>query len=352
MVKQTSIAKLAELVGGELCGDGAIEISGFGPLDGASAGQLSFLARTGERDKLSASRAAAFIVPQNFGESEKAVIKVKDPYLAVALIQNYLLDTPYESKGIHETAVIGSDCNLAEDCSIAALVSIGNRVTISSRVEIAPGVVIGDEVVIGEDSVIKAHVTVEQGSVIGCRVIIHPGTVIGSDGYGYATDAMGNHIKRPQLGTVRIDDDVEIGANCCIDRATFGVTHIKSGAKIDNLVQIAHNVVVGENVLLVSQVGLSGSTILGRNVVFGGKASSAGHLTVGDRTMVAGKASVHGDQKPDLKLAGTPAIPAKQWFKAVSLFGRLPELFKEIKRLKKQVAMLVEKPSGTTQGEE
>lgn len=343
MKKQINIVKIAELVEGELCGDELIEISGFGPLDRAGAHELSFLVKTAEQAKLESSQAAAFIVPEDFGESEKTVIKVKDPYLASALIQNKLLEAPYESRGIHPSVVVGKGSHLSDDCSIGAFVAIGDRVTIASRVTIAPGVVIGDNVVIGEDSVIKANVTIEQGSVIGCRVIIHAGCVIGSDGYGYATDRLGNHIKRPQLGTVRIDDDVEIGSNCSIDRATFGVTHIKSGTKIDNLVQIAHNVVVGENSLLVSQVGLSGSTILGRNVVFGGKASSAGHLTVGDRTMVAGKAAVHGDQKPDSKLAGTPAIPAKQWFKSAALFGRLPELFRDMRRLKKQMATLIDK---------
>ncbi|MBE0584401.1 MAG: UDP-3-O-(3-hydroxymyristoyl)glucosamine N-acyltransferase [Desulfofustis sp.] len=342
MNSKSTVGRLAALVDGEVIGDAQQPINGFGPLDAARPGELSFLAKAAGRPLLEASAASAFIVPAGFTAAGKTLIRVGDPYLAAALIQNALLHQPFVAAGIHQRAVVGSDCRLSPEISIGALAVIGDRVSIGERVTIGAGVVIGDDVTIGDDCTIRPQVTIEPRCEIGNRVTIHPGTVIGSDGYGYATDRRGCHVKRPQLGIVRIGDDVEIGANTCIDRATFGVTWIKSGTKIDNLVQIAHNVVVGENSLLVSQVGLAGSTTLGRNVVFGGQAGAAGHQSIGDRTMVAGTAAVHGDHPADSQLAGVPAIPAKQWFKAASLFGKLPEIVRDIRQLKKELAQLKE----------
>ncbi|MEJ2475828.1 MAG: UDP-3-O-(3-hydroxymyristoyl)glucosamine N-acyltransferase, partial [Desulfobacterales bacterium] len=241
-------------------------------------------------------------------------------------------------------------CEIAEQVSIGAHVVIGDRTKIGPRVEIGAGVVIGEEVTIGADCRIRANVTIEYQCEIGERVVVHAGTVIGADGYGYATDSHGHHVKRPQLGTVRIGDDVEIGANCCIDRATFGVTWVKSGTKIDNLVQIGHNVVIGEHSLLVAQVGLSGSTTLGRNVVLGGKASAAGHQSIGDGTMVAGFSALHGDHPPGSRLAGIPAIDGTRWFKAVTAFSRLPELRRDVRKIKKDLARLDKQ--GDIDGEE
>ncbi len=340
MTEKQTVGRLAALVDGEVVGDAQLPISGFGPLDGAEPGQLSFLAKEAGRARLEQSRASAFVVPADFSAAGTTLIRVADPYLAAAIIQNALLQQPFVAAGIHERAVIGGECRVPSEVSIDALAVIGDRVRIGERTVIGAGAVIGDDVTIGDDCTIRPNVTIEPRCEIGNRVIIHPGAVIGADGYGYATDRRGCHVKRPQLGIVRIGDDVEVGANTCIDRATFGVTWIKSGTKIDNLVQIAHNVVVGEHNLLVSQVGLAGSVTLGRNVVFGGKAGAAGHQYIGDRTMVAGKAAVHGDHPPDSQLAGTPAIPAKQWFKAASLFAKLPEIVRDIRQLKKELTRL------------
>lgn len=343
MENRISLKEIAILVDGEIIGDQELEIHGFGPLDSASVGEISFLVTSGRKELLNQSAASAFIVPADIEESNKTVIKVRDPYLAAALIQNRFLARPFKPKGVAERACVGDDCNIPAAVTVLPGAIIGDRVRFGERVFVGAGAVIGDDVVLGDDCVIKANVTIEHSCELGNRVIIHPGTVIGSDGYGYAQDQNGNHIKRPQLGTVRIGDDVEIGANCCVDRATFGITEIKSGSKLDNLVQVAHNCVLGENCLLVAQVALAGSTKCGRNVVFGGQSGAAGHCTIGDGTMVAGKAGVHGDQPPGSMLAGAPAIDAKRYFRAVAVFGKIPDMVRDIRKLKKELAKILEK---------
>ncbi|MBE0585495.1 MAG: UDP-3-O-(3-hydroxymyristoyl)glucosamine N-acyltransferase [Desulfofustis sp.] len=342
MKNTMSLRELALLVEGDIVGDQDLQIHGFGPLESAGPGEMSFLVKAGKTELIEKSSASAFLVPESVTVSAKTIVRVKDPYLASALIQNHLLKKTFEPRGISARASVGDGCTIPEAVSIGPMVVLGDRVRIGERVEIGPGTVIGDEVTIGDDCIIKPNVSIAQRCEIGCRVIIHPGTVIGSDGYGYATDKRGYHVKRPQLGIVRIDDDVEIGANCCIDRATFGVTWIKSGAKIDNLVQVAHNVIVGENSLLVAQVGISGSVTLGRNVVFGGQAGAAGHQTIGDGTMVAGKSAVHGDKPAGSRLSGVPAIEAGQWFKAATAFTKLPEILRDVRKLKKDLARILE----------
>ena len=347
MEKKITLEALASMVEGELSGDPALEISGFGPLDSAGPGDITFLVDTKYLEQAAQCAAAAILVGPKIEFEAGNIVRVEDAYLASAIIQNYFLEQPFAAGGIHETAVIGEECTVGKEITIGAQVVIGDRVTLGERVEICAGVVIGDDVTIGDGCVIRANVTIESGCELGQRVRIHPGCVIGGDGYGYATDKRGFHVKRPQLGTVRIGDDVEIGANSCVDRATFGVTLIKSGVKIDNLVQVAHNVVVGENSLLVSQVGISGSTTLGRNVVLGGQAGTVGHISVGDGTMVAGKSAVHGNQPAGARLAGVPAIDGKLWFKCITAFSRLPELLKDVRKLKKDLARLDKEDDST-----
>lgn len=339
--KYMTLAELARMVDGQVAGDENLVVTGFAPLESAGKGDLSFLVKAAKAELLKDSRASAFLVPLNLEEMPgRSLIRVKDPNLAGAIVHNAFLATPFLATGVHEKAHIGRGCEISPEISIAPLAVLGDRVRVGARVRIESGVVIGDDVAIGEDTVVKANAVVSSGSQIGCRVIIHPGVVIGSDGYGYATDATGNHVKRPQVGIVRIDDDVEIGANSCVDRATYGVTWIKSGVKIDNLVQIGHNVVVGENSLLVAQAGIAGSATLGRNVVMGGQSAAKGHIYLDDRVMVAARAGVHDNQPKGAMLGGVPAIPIRTWTKAVSIFAKLPEIFSEFKKLKKDVAEL------------
>ncbi len=339
--KEFSVEVLATLVGGLVSGDKAVIIGGVAPLDAAGPTDISFLAKAKQAELLQTTRAGAVLVPPGVaGKAGVPLIEVKDPYMAVAIIHNHFLAKPFVAKGLHPRACVGQDCQLGQEISVGPLAVLGDRVKLGERVRIAAGAVIGDEVRIGDDSTIEANVTVYDGTLIGKRVTIHAGAVVGSDGYGYSTNERGEHLKRPQVGNVRIDDDVEIGANCCIDRATFGTTWIKAGAKLDNLVQIGHNVIVGENSLLVAQVGIAGSTCLGRNVVMGGQAGAAGHLDVGDRVMIAAQGGIHDSQPPGAMVGGTPAIPIRQWAKSSAIFAKLPELQHQVRKNTKALAEL------------
>ncbi|WP_419174947.1 UDP-3-O-(3-hydroxymyristoyl)glucosamine N-acyltransferase [Desulfosediminicola sp.] len=341
--KNIPLAQVAELVGGELVGDGEVTISNLASLEAAEQGDLTFLVKATELARLEGSKATASIVPLDVEQSlEMPTIRVEDPYLASAIIHNHILAEPFVAKGIHPKAFVDDECEVPEEVSIGPMVVLGKRVRLGERVTIEAGTVIGDDVAIGDDTILKANVTIAHGCILGNRVIIHSGTVIGSDGYGYATDAMGNHVKRPQVGIVRIDDDVEIGANTCIDRAAFGETWIQSGVKIDNLVQVGHNVVIGPNSLIISQVGLAGSCSLGRNVVLAGQVGVNGHIHLDDQVMVAAGGGVHHSLPKGAKVGGWPALPIKSWAKSIMVYNKLPELNSDVRKLKKAVAALQE----------
>lgn len=347
-----TVEELAALVEGVVQGDGRAEVAGFNDLERAKQGEITFLADAKLVDKLARCRASALITtpalapalaPILAGQESgvgRNLILVDNPYLAATRIQNHLLAQPFVATGIHPRAVIGEDCHLPGEVSIGPGVVLGDGVRLGQRVRLAAGVVVGDEVSIGDDVTIHPNVTIYPRSIIGNRVVVHGGTVLGSDGFGYATDRQGRHHKRPHLGLVRIEDDVEIGANCCIDRGTFGETVIKAGSKIDNLVQIGHNVVVGENSLLVAQVGIAGSTVLERHVVVGGQVGIAGHLRIGPGVMMAAKSGVHNNQAAGAVIAGIPAINHKQWLRVSAATGKLPDLLRQVRDLRRQVAAL------------
>lgn len=341
--KARKLSQLAELVQGEVLGDPKVTICGVADLASAGPDEITFVTDVKKCEQISTTKAAAVVVPQQVDEADKPIIRVRDPYLAITLIHNYFIEKTFVAGGVSPNALIGEDCRIPAEVSIAPLVVLGDRVTVGERVTLHPGVVIGDDVTIGDDTVLYANVTVYAKSLIGCRVIVHSGAVIGSDGYGYVADEHGHHVKRPHVGIVQIDDDVEIGANVCIDRATFGRTWVQRGAKIDNLVQLGHNVVIGEDSLLVSQVGIAGSTRLGNGVVLGGQVGIGGHLQLGDRVMVAAKSGVHNNQESGKLVSGIPAISHKKWLRASTAFARLPELVKDVRELKKKLTQIWQK---------
>ncbi len=343
VAKTKTLAELSTMVGGELTGDPDTTINGLADLALAGEGDISFLVKETGLDRLQSSKASAFIVPQSLTYDDKPLIRVANPYLAAARIQNFFQYKPFQAKGISPMAHIGNNCHIPTEISISPFVHIGDRVTLGKRVTLHPGVVIGDDTVIGDDCLLYANVTVYHACIIGSGVIIHSGTVIGSDGYGFATDAQGNHVKWPHIGTVQIDDDVEIGANVTVDRGTFAMTHIMRGTKVDNLVQIGHNVKIGENSLVVAQVAIGGSASLGNNVVLGGQVAIKGHINLGDGVMVAAKSGVHSNLPKGAIVSGIPAIPHKDWLKASIIFTKLPKLYSELRDLKKKIATMDEK---------
>ena len=337
--KKLSLKKIADLVGGEIKGDNVL-LKNLNSVESATDEEITFIVNRHKLHQIETTGASAVIVPEFAGQSSKSQLKVADPNLAAAVIHNLFCRQIFKPTGIHSSACTGNDCHIPSAVNIGPRVVIGNRVRLGERVTIHPGVVIGDDVTIGNDTIIFANAAVLSGCVIGEKVLIHSGVVIGSDGYGYATDEQGNHVKRPQVGIVRIEDDVEIGANACVDRATFGETVIRRGTKIDNLVQVGHNVVVGENSLLIAQTGISGSTVLGRNVVLAGQVGVTGHVKLGDRVMVGAQSGIISDQPPGAVVSGSPAMPHRQWLRSSAVFAKLPGLSKEIKALRAEIEEL------------
>ena len=352
MVKSYTLDELAGLVGGKVAGDGNLRVSGLNSLDLAGTDEITFLSSAKMGEQLAASGAAACIVPEGFAPGMPC-IQVTDPDYAATVIHRHFLARPFQATGVHPSAHVGSGCEIAPEVSIGPLVCIGDRVRIGSQVTVGPGTVIGDDSEIGDGTVLYANVTLYARTVIGSRVIIHSGAVLGADGFSYATDRTGIHLKKPQVGFVRIDDDVEIGANSCVDRGAFGPTRVRRGTKIDNLVMVAHNVDIGENSILVAHVGIAGSTTLGRNVVLGGMVGVKGHLQIGDRVMAAAMSGVHSNLPAGAVVGGTPAFDIKKWGRAAAAYARLPDMVKEIRQLRREVDRLRQPvPGAGTENEE
>ncbi|MEF3167903.1 MAG: UDP-3-O-(3-hydroxymyristoyl)glucosamine N-acyltransferase [Deltaproteobacteria bacterium] len=332
-----TLGEIADLVRGDLKGDPDLVIRGIQPLDTAEAGHIAFATGRRYREAVRASRASAFILPRSWPDTEVApAILVDDPYLAYAKVSALFAYNVWVATGISPRALIGEGCSIDPDVSIHPGVTIGDGCTIGPRVTLKPGVVLGNRVAIGEGSTLHANVVVYDGCQIGRNVTIHAGSVIGSDGFGYARDGE-RAVKIPQTGIVVIEDDVEIGANVTIDRAAMGITRIGEGTKIDNLVQIAHNVTIGPRSIIVAQVGISGSSRLGQGVVLGGQAGIAGHITLGDGVMVGAQAGVAQDIEPGQVVSGTPAVPHRLWLRISRLLLRLPDLVRDMKRVNERL---------------
>jgi len=336
---ERKLGELARLVGGELQGDSEFRVSGVSGLDDAQINQISFVAGPKYVRKAHESQAGALIVPPKLRDIKKPLIITDNPYLAFAKILSLFAPKTRPPLGVSSKAHIGAEVKLGDSVSIQPNVYLGDSVVLGDRVTLYGGVYIGSEVCIGHDSIIYPNVTILDRCIIGNRVTIHSGTVVGSDGFGFVWDGS-SHFKIPQVGIVQIDDDVEIGANCTIDRATMGKTWIQRGAKIDNLVQIAHNVVVGEDGIIVAQVGISGSTKVGKNVMLAGQVGVTGHLEIGDNVRVGAQSGIAKSIPPGQTVSGSPAISHQVWLKNCQILSRLPELRKKIIRLEKRLAAL------------
>jgi UDP-3-O-[3-hydroxymyristoyl] glucosamine N-acyltransferase len=339
-----SLSQIQALVGGELHGDGSKTISALASLQEANPTALCFIANDKALQSPDTLRAGGLLVHRHYPELAIPQIVVGHPLLAFAQVaQQFFVASP-APRGIAADIARGTDVRIGADPSIWPFVTLGDRVTIGDRVTLYPGVFVGSDSTIGDEAILYPNVVVREGCSLGKRVIVHSGAVIGADGFGYVQHE-GRHHKIPQLGGVAIEDDVEIGANVTIDRATLGRTIVKRGTKIDNLVQIAHNVSVGEHSIVVAQVGIAGSTTVGHHVMIGGQAGLGNHLHVGDHVMIAARAGVNRSLEPNQIVSGAPVMPHETWMKAQAVIPRLPELRQLVRNLEQRVTALEGRPN-------
>ncbi len=332
------LKELAQWVDGTVVGDGETEISGVAAIEEAREGEIAFIASPKYLSKLRETNASAIIVSKEVTQADKPLLCVTHPHLAFAKILTLFFDKPYQPKGIDSNAWVSPTAILGKDLTVFPFVYIGDRSSIGDRVTLYPGVYVGEDAAIGEDSVLYPNVCIYSGAVIGKRVILHGGVVVGGDGFGYIREGKKN-VKIPQVGKVEIEDDVEIGANTTVDRAALGKTIIRRGTKIDNLVQVAHNVVIGEDSILCAQAGISGSTKIGSNVTLAGQVGVVDHVEIGDNVIVGAQAGVTHNLPGNQAYVGSPALPHREFLRANAVFPKLPEMRKTLidmeKRLKK-----------------
>jgi UDP-3-O-[3-hydroxymyristoyl] glucosamine N-acyltransferase len=312
---------------------------GVRSLDTATAEHLSFLHNPKYVDEAKSSEAGAILVADPEILPGRNLLVCPEPYLALAHALEIFHPAESPDPGVHPSSVVAADVSVGEGASIGPLVSVAAGATVGDRSVVGAGCVLGRGIEIGADCILHPRVVVEDNCRIGDRCIVHSGTVIGSDGYGYAT-VDGLHHKVPQVGIVVLEDDVELGANVCVDRATLGETRIRRGTKVDNLVQIAHNVEVGDHCLLVAQVGISGSTTIGHHSVFAGQSGCSGHLKIGSGVVLAAKAAAYKDVPDGATMAGAPARPHREWLKANANLQRLDGLRQKVKQLEERLAEL------------
>ena len=327
-----TLGEIASRVAGHLVGDPDRRIAGVAPLDAAGPEDLSFLAHPRHREAARASRAAALIVPPSERLAGRDLILSDSPYTALATAMRLFHPERRPQPGVDPRAVVSPEASVAAGASVGPLVVIGRQAKVEEGAVLMAGVVLGDGAEVGRESVLHPGVVLYPGVRVGARVVIHAGSVLGSDGFGFG-EAEGGRAKIPQVGTVRVEDDVEIGACVTIDRATFGATVVGRGARIDNLVQIGHNVQIGEGCVLVAQTGIAGSTRLGRGVIMAGQSGAAGHLTLGEGAIVGAKSAVLQDLPAGAYVVGHPAMDHRAWKRAQAALRRLPDVLRRLNAL-------------------
>ncbi len=338
-----TVGEIAKIIEGELCGDETVVITGFSGLKEAKEGDLSFVANHKYIALAQDVKASALIIPRDLSVPGKTFIRVDNPSWAFSrIVSIFVEELAIPLKGIHPTAVVAKEARIGKDVALGPYAVIEPGVVIGDGTAIHAGSYVGHKTVLGEDCLIYPNVTLRENISIGNRVIIHSGTVVGSDGFGYIL-VDGNHQKIPQVGTVVVEDDVEIGSCVTIDRARFDKTLIGRGTKIDNLVQIAHNVVIGENCIIISQSGISGSVTIGKGAILAGQAGIAGHLSIGDGAIVSAKAGVSKSIPANIQVTGYPARPIDKMMEINAHIQLLPKYVKTIKELKKRVDELEKK---------
>lgn len=329
------LRELADLIGGRIAGDPEVEITGAAGIENAGEGDITFLH---DINNIPAVSASALIVKEEISGLKASLLIAGNPHYAFARALEVFYVKPYSPSGISDKALIGTNVRMGDNVSVHPNVYIGNDAELGSGVTLSSGVFLGEGSSVGEGSFIYPNVTIREKVKIGRRVIVHSGAVIGSDGFGYVPEK-GSHYKIPQVGGVIIEDDVEIGANACIDRGTVGNTVIGSGTKIDNLVQVAHNVKIGRNCIIVAQVGISGSVEIGNGAIIAGQVGIKDHVKIGAGAIVAAQAGVSGDLSGGQIYSGSPAIPHGISLRAQSIYSKLPEYIKRIREIEKKLGI-------------
>lgn len=336
---QFTANEIAAAVGGVIEGDGNVRIGGFAKIEEGAPGDLSFLANPKYSHFLYDTKASAVLVHNDFVPERPVattLIRVADPYATLAHLMR-LVDAHLNShpSGIEPQCFVAEGVDLPGDVYVGAFAYIGSGAKIGKNVKVYPGAYIGHHAVIGDDTVIYPGVKIYHHSQVGCRCIIHAGAVIGADGFGFAPEADGHYTKIPQMGIVKIEDDVEIGANTTVDRATMGCTVVGAGTKLDNLIQVAHNVVIGKNTVVASQAGFAGSSRVGDNCMIGGQVGVAGHIAIGNRVQIGAQSGIPNNVPDGSVLMGYPAVPVRQFARQAAQIKRLGQLFDEVAELKR-----------------
>jgi UDP-3-O-[3-hydroxymyristoyl] glucosamine N-acyltransferase len=329
--KSVTLAELADRLGATLQGDPAAQITRVAGIEEASAGDLAFVANPKYASLARTTKATAVLVEPDFPEISAATLRLKNPYLAFAHAIEIFYQPPTYAPGIHPTAAIAPTATIGANAHIGAYAVVGDHVTIGENAILLPHVVLYPYVQAGDNLFAHAHAVVREHCRLGNNVTLQNSAVIGADGFGFARQSDGSWYKIVQSGPVILEDNVEIQAHACVDRASIGETRIHRGAKIDNLVQVGHGSTVGADTLLCAQVGLAGSTTIGKGVILAGQVGVAGHCTVGDGAVATAQSGIPGDVAPGKVVSGYPAIDNRQWLRSVALFNRLPELLRDIK---------------------
>jgi UDP-3-O-[3-hydroxymyristoyl] glucosamine N-acyltransferase len=334
-----TLAELAPLIGGELIGDGSVEIRRVAPVDPVDAlrsGDITLAESEPYFQKAQSSNVSAIVVSFEPPPSTKPLVRVKKTTLALAKMLSVFHPAERLAAGVHPTAFVGRDVTLGSGVHVGPNAVVKDGASIGDRSIVDAGAVIGERVIVGADCVIHSNATLYRAVRLADRVVVHSGTVIGSDGFGYVLDGK-TRVKIPQVGTVVVEDDVEIGANVAIDRSTLGATVIKRGTKIDNLVQIAHNVVIGENTVVCGLTGISGSVTIGDNVTLAGQVGLADHVEIGSNSTIGAQSGVTKDLPGGQYYLGSPAVPIGQASRQYAVIANLPELSKRVRELEKQI---------------
>lgn len=335
--------QIATVLNGTIEGDSSVVVNNFSKIEEGKPGTLTFLANPKYTHYIYTTEASIVLVNNDFKAEhpiKATLIRCFNAYAALAILLDLIEKSKPQKSGIEQMSHIASSAKLGENVYVGSFAYIADNVTIGERSKIYPQVYIGENVEIGANTTIYPGVKIYSGCKVGSNCIIHAGTVIGSDGFGFAPQDDGTYKKIPQLGIVIVEDDVEIGANTTIDRAVMDATIVRKGVKLDNLIQVAHNVEIGENTVMAAQVGISGSTKVGKRCMVGGQVGLGGHISIGDNVNIGAQSGIISNIKPDAKIIGSPAIPVKDFFRSSVVFPKLPEIYRQLAQLQKEIEEL------------